>query len=716
VKALPILAAGFLVLGSAVSGAAQTGPGHRRATAWIEPAPPTDRPPDHLLDRPDLQALVEAQEARETAPLVDALGANDSVVRARAAFALASVQEPAAVPALLRALADPAAGVRADAAFALGQTADSSASKALLTALESETNPVARDRILEALGKVGDEASLERVAATRVPADELGALALAIGRYGLRGVGAPAAVSRLVAILGDPATAPPVREDAAYYFGRAKEPADWTPAADTLRALLDAGAPLLQGHPEATVAPVQANPALLLVTALGRLSDPRDDARLMAWLERGTDWRVRVNAARALGGRAPAAPAVGQALVRALGDPSVHVAVAAAGALSAADSLPPAVAAAINDWFLVPRERWQVAAALAPAVVKSGAAQQVLMKLVWLDARSEPRPAERAALLAALGAGDDEAGLKVLIDQSDAEDARVAAAAVEALGARWARAARGPDPPARRYYAAFAAALGRSDLATAAAAAPALGDSLFRPLGSVDALQSAYRGMEAPVDVEPMIEILKALGAAGDSTARPLLEEALRDPRRVLRQAAAEALTRLTGQPVAPPEVPEPPAPAIDWARVRDVGARGLLLLDTDRGRIVFRLDPEQAPLTVQTLARLAEAGKLAGVPFHRVAPNFVVQGGDVSRADGYGGPGFAIRSELTRIPFERGTIGMASAGKDTEGSQYFVTHSPQPHLDGRYTAFGWVVDGLGVVDALQEGDRVTHAEIRYVP
>jgi cyclophilin family peptidyl-prolyl cis-trans isomerase len=76
----------------------------------------------------------------------------------------------------------------------------------------------------------------------------------------------------------------------------------------------------------------------------------------------------------------------------------------------------------------------------------------------------------------------------------------------------------------------------------------------------------------------------------------------------------------------------------------------------------------------------------------------------------GWGGPGFAIRSELTRHPYDRGTVGMASAGKDTEGSQFFVTHGMQPHLDARYTAFGRVSDGMNVVDAILIGDRVVRA------
>jgi peptidylprolyl isomerase len=83
-----------------------------------------------------------------------------------------------------------------------------------------------------------------------------------------------------------------------------------------------------------------------------------------------------------------------------------------------------------------------------------------------------------------------------------------------------------------------------------------------------------------------------------------------------------------------------------------------------------------------------------------------VVQGGD-PRGDGWGGPGFAIRSEFSLRSYETGTVGIASAGKDTEGSQFFITHSPQPHLDGRYTIIGKVVAGMDVVGRLQVDDRI---------
>jgi peptidylprolyl isomerase len=151
---------------------------------------------------------------------------------------------------------------------------------------------------------------------------------------------------------------------------------------------------------------------------------------------------------------------------------------------------------------------------------------------------------------------------------------------------------------------------------------------------------------------------------------------------------------------------------AIDWGYLAGLGTDPRLILETGRGTVVVRLDPEEAPLTVQTIARLAQEGRYDGVPFHRVVPNFVVQGGDFTSRDGFGGPGFTIRSEFTLIPYRRGVIGMASAGKDTEGSQFFITHSMQPHLDGGYTSFGWVVEGMDAVDRLLVGDRIVRARI----
>jgi peptidyl-prolyl cis-trans isomerase B (cyclophilin B) len=124
----------------------------------------------------------------------------------------------------------------------------------------------------------------------------------------------------------------------------------------------------------------------------------------------------------------------------------------------------------------------------------------------------------------------------------------------------------------------------------------------------------------------------------------------------------------------------------------------------TDRGDFVMELDPQMAPNTCATFLTLIADGFYDGLTFHRVVPDFVIQGGDPS-STGWGGPGFTIRSEWSRIPYERGTVGIAHSGKDTGGSQFFVGLSPQPHLNGRYTVFGKVVKGMEVAETVQPGD-----------
>ncbi len=110
--------------------------------------------------------------------------------------------------------------------------------------------------------------------------------------------------------------------------------------------------------------------------------------------------------------------------------------------------------------------------------------------------------------------------------------------------------------------------------------------------------------------------------------------------------------------------------------------------------------------MTCLNFLQLAGQGFYDGLGFHRVVPDFVVQAGD-PRGDGWGGPGYSIRDEANMLPFERGTLGMALSGPHTGGSQFFVTLGRQPHLDGEYTAFGRVVEGLAILDLLVQGDRI---------
>ncbi len=135
-------------------------------------------------------------------------------------------------------------------------------------------------------------------------------------------------------------------------------------------------------------------------------------------------------------------------------------------------------------------------------------------------------------------------------------------------------------------------------------------------------------------------------------------------------------------------------------------------IVTTEKGKFNIQFFPEEAPLTVDNFIKLAKSGYFNGVEIHRVVPNFVVQDGD-PRGDGNGGPGWQIRCEINQIPYERGMVGMALSGKDTGGSQWFVTHSRQPHLDGGYTVFGKVNEtDMKVVDKLVRGDKIISMKI----
>jgi peptidyl-prolyl cis-trans isomerase B (cyclophilin B) len=139
--------------------------------------------------------------------------------------------------------------------------------------------------------------------------------------------------------------------------------------------------------------------------------------------------------------------------------------------------------------------------------------------------------------------------------------------------------------------------------------------------------------------------------------------------------------------------------------------------ISTDRGDIVLDLHPQHAPKTVNNFVTLAKDGFYDGLTFHRVIPNFMIQGGDPT-GTGSGGPGYRFEDETRDNPLthETGVISMANAGPNTNGSQFFITHSPQPHLNGRHTVFGKVVEGQDVVDAIRQGDTMASVTIEKAP
>ncbi len=150
-----------------------------------------------------------------------------------------------------------------------------------------------------------------------------------------------------------------------------------------------------------------------------------------------------------------------------------------------------------------------------------------------------------------------------------------------------------------------------------------------------------------------------------------------------------------------------PPEMAIDAAKTY------LVTMETTKGTIEIELYPEHAPLTVNNFVFLINEEYYDGVTFHRVINNFVIQGGDPT-GTGAGGPGYKFSDECFGNPLKHGTgwLSMANAGPNTNGSQFFITHSPQPHLDGRHTVFGKVVSDMDVVNAIKQGDKMVKVTV----
>jgi cyclophilin family peptidyl-prolyl cis-trans isomerase/HEAT repeat protein len=212
--------------------------------------------------------------------------------------------------------------------------------------------------------------------------------------------------------------------------------------------------------------------------------------------------------------------------------------------------------------------------------------------------------------------------------------------------------------------------------------------------------------------IESKLAILSALGTVGGAAQVNALQIALADPQRTVAQAAADALKNITGQDFSQrvPANSRFPNSTFEMSEL-DHASRADVILKTNRGEIVLSMSPE-APLTALNFTRLVKKKFYDGLTFHRVIPHFVAQGGD-PRGDGYGGSGYLVRDEFTQTAQTRATVGLATAGRDTGGSQFYINLGPNRHLDGRYTVFARVSRGMDVADKLEEGDRILTARVR---
>lgn len=646
-----------------------------------------------------LRAIGELEDRRDLSDgRLEALARQDDPdLRLRALRALGRVQDPATATTLVQALhrRDPAS--RAEAAFSLGLLALANppwsdqvrdeVSRGLVELDGLETESTVREPVLDALGRVATAAALDRLAGhLGGPLSARAALALGYA-VKVRSATLPQpTLSGLRDLLRSPTAE--VREAAGWALGQAK----WADAQQALtaatqddaadvravaaRALADLPAtPESVAALERLLSDAEVRPAVEATRALAKLASPCEGPCLPA-VALGV---LEVRARRfEKGGVSHPLLALAQAGVPAAVRPVLDNIRAALQAVAATrkDSIGQS-AANLDCRFAAEQDRLD---GRLSASLQCGAGQvdAVRQRVYGLHALAGARANQVS--LAEVARGELANG-----------DARLRLAAVELLEAL-------KQPSANE---ALRALVSDQDAVLAAAAAHALGS-----FGDLDSKALVLKRLTALADdAEVLPTFIEAASLLGANEAVPRLRGLLESASPAVRLAAAEALSTLTHSPV------QARASVARLAAADDEPRGGSLKVSTNKGVFVISLFTKEAPRTTAHLARLARASFFRGLTFHRVVPGFVVQGGD-PRGDGEGGPGYSIRCEINPRRYQRGTVGMALAGKDTGGSQFFVTLAPQPHLDGRYTVVGQVTSGLEVVDELLEGDRMLDVEV----
>lgn len=677
------------MLAAMVAGACATAP-----PPVVAPAPPTftDKM-SAILHLEDRRVLSDASVTPATVSALPALLTDsEGRVRRRAALAAGRVGLPEAVAPLTDLVAkDTEPEVRTMAAFALGLIGDASAAPALLSAL-GDADARVQGRAAEALGLIGHAAGAGSIAGMVAAHMKAGA----IGAVASDDESVPAATPAVDAVrLGVLALVrlQAITELRAVALGPDGQPlSDWWPFAFAFQRL---GKPEGQAPLRAYLTRGGATTRAFAVRGLGGLKDADSRPAIEALVaDDRQPLGVRVQAIRALAaiGDARSAPVLLKLVPRATPNVLRLEAVAAFGAVATPAAAEPLVDLLEDDW---PSLRAAAQAALAKADPET-----FMTVLSGLDVDREWRV--RAALASTLGTlGREVAALRLDQLARDA-DVKVRAAALTSLATLKAPSAA----------AHLTAGLTHADPVVRLAAARGLGE--LKSAEAAPALAKAYEVSAADTTYVARAAILAALVAVDPAAATPLVRAALADREWAVRVRAAALLKTIDPASPAGPQrpAPAPVEPAVDrTAPLLAPAYSPEAYVQTSRGEFRIELAVLDAPRTVASFLALVERGFFDGIAWHRIVPDFVAQGGD-PRGDGEGGPGYTLRDELNPRPYVRGAVGMALDWKDTGGSQFFVALSPQPHLDARYTAFGRVVAGMDVVDALEPFDRIVSVRV----
>jgi cyclophilin family peptidyl-prolyl cis-trans isomerase/HEAT repeat protein len=639
------------------------------------------------LTDPTVQKLYDFRDKRLSDSLAKYFTNQDATLRYLAALAFASSGDSSQINGLAQLLQDPVEDVRIAAAFALGQTKAAAAEPLLTAAFDGKDSLSNHQRfnavILEAIGKCGSLESLRQMAAITTY-EKTDTLLLegrnrAIFQFALRNITDPTATEIMLRNAANDRLPNSARLMAAHYLARTP---DFKP--DSLQATRLAAAYVRATDPDVRMA---------LATALGKSSADPAFSILTKVIENERDWRVTCNIIRALGKFEP--DTVRRLLTPYLSDPNPHI------SRTAAEFFIQHGTARDADLYWrtardLPKLPWPTRVALYHAsnkwltqVYKPDSRDYVVYQLREQFLKSD-NPYERAACLKALAETGWQFRWIYSKGIADSHPA-VKTAAAEALAAIankkdfFQHLGEGAGGARREIYNHLREVVASGDPGMIAASAngfmaPALNYRSLRDTSRIRDFNASLAALKMPRDLEAYMELKKVIA---------FFEE----------------------KPEPAPYVPRFNHP-IDWTLLTTMEAGQRVRMQTNKGVVDLELYPQWAPGSVVNFIKLINDGFYNGKTTHRVVPNFVVQGG-CPRGDGYGALDYTIRSEIGLCWYDQaGYLGMASAGRDTEGTQWFITHSPTPHLDGRYTIFGKVAEGMDVVNTLEVGDRIEKIEL----
>jgi cyclophilin family peptidyl-prolyl cis-trans isomerase/HEAT repeat protein len=618
----------------------------------------TKESPNKFSD-PTLVTIAELQDKRASDSLKLFLHSDEAIYRQAAALAFGSVQDSSVsidLGNLLRK--DPDEQVRKNAAFSLGQTRGSQAVNALITGLEDKDNRVVRE-VVEALGKSVKGKELTMLI-NFTPTDSITeeGLALALYRVGLRGLADSLVINKATDFL-DPKYSEGTRLAAAHFFSRSRI----------------SGGGFDDNLSKAASEDSNVEVRMAAANALHKMSKEKALNVSKNILANEKDYRVRVGAIRAMG-----RISLNDLVFAGLKDSSTAVQIAASEIILAQIE---AQSFKRLKEDIKESKNFRVKGNLYGASLRSEPYEGIVEEIITLYKNQNVY--SKTHLLSALGYAKEKNAQKAILFLSgellNSSEFVIKSSAAQAL-TNINRNVKPIEEAQKQFAAIYKEAILNGDAAVIGIIANTLSDEKLNFKNTIkdfSFLQTAKSKLTLPKDYESL-------------------------------QPLEEALAYFEGR-----EKPQPPKNQynhpIDWTLVKSIGRNQKVLIKTTKGEIVLRLLVEDAPGSVANFTDLVKKKYFDGRYVHRVVPNFVIQTG-CNRGDGYGSEDYSIRSEFSRVKYKTGSVGMASAGKDTEGTQWFITHSPTPHLDGGYSIFAETIKGMDVVDAIEVGDQIISATL----